>query len=145
MIGPEDYVFSRLTFQMVHTCVSVFTWHFCVSRDFHMILWSQIWCSIITKLKKRGNTCNKKIKDVVITDRPISQHQTMLSARCSDRKGPFTLTDFVTLTATLICGIFDLFDGYCDGQNACQRNAIRSGIAQCEQALKQRFHSVVCC
>ena len=39
---------------------------------------------------------------------------------------------------TLTGSTFDIFDGYCDGQNfARQRNRNRNGVARCEQAFNR--------
>ena len=53
-------------------------------------------------------------------------------------KGPSPSSDAATLTITLI---FDLFDGYCDGQKGLyshftyQSNGIHNGVVPCEQTL----------
>ena len=53
----------------------------------------------------------------------------------------FTLSDSITVAATLTGGTFDLFDGHCDGQKGLHTHSARErnvcdGVAWCEQTLK---------
>ena len=64
-------------------------------------------------------------------------------------KDLFTPKDSVTVTLT--GGIFDLFDGHCNGQNglhsnfAIQRNiCYGDGVAWCERALRNLFFTFQC-